>query len=71
MPTAPDNFAALLSRSTLTDLAAEEAVALVGATIDAAWMGKRPEVLEHVQQLASALPRESLPPQLLTLEMGV
>ena len=67
MPTPPVNFAALLSRSTLTDLAAEEAVALVGATIDAAWVGKRPEVLEHVQNLASALPRESLPPRLLTL----
>lgn len=40
MPTPPVNFTALLSRSTLTDLAAEEAVALVGATIDAAWVGK-------------------------------
>lgn len=67
MPNPPVDIAALLSRSALADLSAEEAVALVGASIDAAWVAKRPEVLEHVHSLASALPREQLPPRLSTL----
>ncbi|MBX3404558.1 MAG: hypothetical protein KF699_14195 [Phycisphaeraceae bacterium] len=67
MPTPPENLAALLLRSTLTDLLPAEAIGLVGASIDAAWVAKRPDVLEHVHTLATALPRESLPARLSTL----
>lgn len=62
-----DNFAAVLARSTLADMPAEEAVSMVGSTVDAASAQQRPDVLIHVQTLATALRPESLTPRLRTL----